>query len=303
MSMFELSQLRCFVAVAEELHFGRAAQRLNMTQPPLSRQVQLLERILGVVLLDRTSRSVRLTPAGRAFLIEAKRILRLAESAALATRRIASGDAGRVAVGFTAASGYSFLPRLVDLARSELPNVDLTLRELVSGEQVEALLTGRIDLGLVRPPLTRPEFDKVRVLTEPLVAALPTGDPRLAKATVELSDFDDRPMVMYAPEGAGYFHGMLTGMFDAAGVSPQHVQHMSQIHSILALVHARIGAAVVPEAAMRLHFEGVEFRPLATTPERPVELFVAWRRDNDNPSLKPLLDLIEDQVAADGDGG
>jgi DNA-binding transcriptional LysR family regulator len=94
MNMFELSQLRCFVAVAEELHFGRAAQRLNMTQPPLSRQVQLLERILGVVLLDRTSRSVRLTPAGRSFLIEARRILRLAESAALATRRIARATPG-----------------------------------------------------------------------------------------------------------------------------------------------------------------------------------------------------------------
>ena len=296
MNMFELSQLRCFVAVAEELHFGRAAQRLNMTQPPLSRQVQLLERILGVVLLDRTSRSVRLTPAGRAFLIEAKRILRLADSAALATRRIASGDAGRVAVGFTAASGYSFLPNLVDLARTKLPNVDLTLRELVSGEQVEALLTGRIDLGLVRPPLTRPEFDKVRVLTEPLVAALPSGDPRLEKPVISLSDFGDQPMVMYAPEGAGYFHGMLTAMFDEAGVSPQYVQHMSQIHSILALVHARIGAAVVPEAATKLHFEGVEFRPLETSPERPVELFVAWRRDNDNPSLKPLLALIEAQA-------
>ena len=296
--MFELSQLRCFVAVAEELHFGRAAQRLNMTQPPLSRQVQLLERILGVVLLDRTSRSVRLTPAGRAFQIEARRLLRLAESAALATRRIASGDAGRVAVGFTAASGYSFLPKLVDLARTQLPNVFLTLSELVSGEQVEALLTGRIDLGLIRPPLTRPEFATARALAEPLVAALPSGDPRLSKSVITLADFDAAPMVMYAPEGAGYFHSMLTGMFDAAGVSPQYVQHMSQIHSILALVHARIGAAAVPEAATRLHFEGVEFRPLETTPARPVELFVAWRRDNDNPSLKPLLDLIEAQ--ADG---
>lgn len=295
--MFELSQLRCFVAVAEELHFGRAAQRLNMTQPPLSRQVQLLERILGVVLLDRTSRSVRLTPAGRSFLIEAKRILRLAESAALATRRIGKGDAGRVAIGFTAASGYSFLPNLVDLARTKLPNVDLALRELVSGEQVEALLTGRIDLGLVRPPLTRPEFDKVRVLTEPLIAALPSGDVRLEKDTLTLADFDAQPMITYAPEGAGYFHGMLTAMFDEAGVSPNYVQHMAQIHSILALVHARIGAAVVPEAATKLHFEGVEFRPLETHPARPVELFVAWRKDNDNPSLKPLLELISAQVA------
>ncbi len=294
--MFELSQLRCFVAVAEELHFGRAATRLNMTQPPLSRQVQLLERILGVVLLDRTSRSVRLTPAGRAFLIEARRILRLAESASLATRRIASGEAGRVAIGFTAASGYSFLPKLVELARERLPSVDLALREMVTGEQIEALLTGRIDLGLIRPPLNRPEFDKLRVMTEPLVAALPSGDPRLDKSVVSLSDFDALPMIMYAPEGAGYFHGMLSGLFDAAGVSPQQVQHMSQIHSILALVHARIGAAIVPEAAMRLHFDGVEFRPLDISPARPVELFVAWRRDNDNPSLKPLLDLFRAQV-------
>lgn len=294
--MFELSQLRCFVAVAEELHFGRAATRLNMTQPPLSRQVQLLERILGVVLLDRTSRSVRLTPAGRAFLIEARRILRLAESASLATRRIASGEAGRVAIGFTAASGYSFLPKLVELARERLPSVDLALREMVTGEQIEALLTGRIDLGLIRPPLNRPEFDKLRVMTEPLVAALPSGDLRLDKAVVSLSDFDALPMIMYAPEGAGYFHGMLSGLFDAAGVSPQQVQHMSQIHSILALVHARIGAAIVPEAAMRLHFDGVEFRPLDISPARPVELFVAWRRDNDNPSLKPLLDLFRAQV-------
>ena len=294
--MFELSQLRCFVAVAEELHFGRAAMRLNMTQPPLSRQVQLLERILGVVLLDRTSRSVRLTPAGRSFLIEARRILRLAESASLATRRIASGEAGRVAIGFTAASGYSFLPKLVELARERLPTVDLALREMVTGEQIEALLTGRIDLGLIRPPLNRPEFDKLRVMTEPLVAALPAGDPRLDKAIVSLADFDALPMIMYAPEGAGYFHGMLSGLFDAAGVSPLQVQHMSQIHSMLALVHARIGAAVVPEAATRLHFDGVEFRPLDITPARPVELFVAWRRDNDNPSLKPLLDLFRARV-------
>lgn len=299
--MFELSQLRCFVAVAEELHFGRAAQRLNMTQPPLSRQVQLLERILGVVLLDRTSRSVRLTPAGRSFLIEARRILRLAETASLTTRRIASGEEGRVAIGFTAASGYSFLPRLVELSRTRLPGVDLALREMVTGEQIEALLTGRIDLGLIRPPLNRPEFDKIRVMNESLVAALPSGDPRLDKPVLSLGDFDGRPMIMYAPEGAGYFHSMLAGLFDKAGVSPHQVQHMSQIHSILALVHARIGAAIVPEAAMRLHFEGVEFRPLDIDPARPVELYVAWRRDNDNPSLKPLLDLFETGPASDAD--
>ncbi len=295
--MFELSQLRCFVATAEELHFGRAAQRLNMTQPPLSRQVQLLERILGVTLLDRTSRSVRLTPAGRAFLLEARRILRLAESAALATRRIASGDAGQIAIGFTAASGYNFLPRLVILSRAHLPNADLTLREMVTREQVEGLLTGSIDIGLVRPPMERAEFATARVLSEPLVAALPTGDARLAKASLTLADFDDAPLIMYSAEGAGYFHNMLTTLFDANGITPNCVQHITQIHSMLALVHAGLGAALVPEAAMNLHFDDVQYRPVETTPARPVELYIAWRKDNDSPILQPFIDLCIAEAA------
>lgn len=289
--MFELSQLRCFVAAAEELHFGRAAARLNMTQPPLSRQIQLLERILGVVLLDRTSRSVRLTPAGRVFLREARRILRLAESAALTTRQVATGETGRVIIGFTAASGYGLLPDLLTLARRHLPKLDVTLREMVTDEQVEALITGRIDVGLLRPPLNRTEFEKMAVLSEPLVAALPSGDPRLEKSVLTLADFDRTPMIMYAPEGAWYFHNMLTTMFDEADVRPQAVQHMSQIHSMLALVHAGLGAALVPEAATRLRFDDVFFRPVQTSPAEPVELYLVWRKDSDNPALKPLLEL------------
>src|SRR5471032_3088290 len=183
-AQFELRQLRCFVAAAEELHFGRAAARMNMTQPPLSRQIQLLEHVLGVKLLDRTSRAVKLTPAGRVFLLEARRILRLTESAALTTRRTASGEAGTITLGFTATSGYSFLPRLISACTSRLPNVTIALKEMVSSEQTEALLTGRIDVGLLRPPIERAEFTKFRILTEPLVAALPSGDARLQKASL-----------------------------------------------------------------------------------------------------------------------
>lgn len=295
--MFELSQLRCFVAAADELHFGRAAARLNMTQPPLSRQIQLLERILGVSLMTRTSRSVKLTPAGRAFLLEARRILRLAESATLATRRIAGGEVGTVAIGFTAASGYSLLPRLITLARSRLPNFDLALREMVTGDQLEALLTGRIDIGLVRPPVERAEFETLRLNTEPLVAALPSGDPRLAKAVLSLEDFNGLPLIMYAPEGAGYFHGMLKSMFDAHHATPQYVQHVTQIHSMIAMVRAGLGAALVPEAATSLHFDDVRFRPVETEPAQPVELYAAWRRDNDNPTLKPMLALFAEEAA------
>jgi DNA-binding transcriptional LysR family regulator len=295
--MFELSQLRCFVAAAEELHFGRAAQRLNMTQSPLSRQIQLLERILDVTLLERTSRQVSLTPAGRVFLIEARRIVRLSESAALSARRVAKGDAGRVAIGFTAVSGYNLVPQIVAQARASLPNIDLELREMVTTDQVDALLTGLIDIGFVRPPLDRHEFDTVCVQVEPLVVALPAGDPRQAQAVLELGDFDGLPLIMYARQGAGYFHQMLVGLFDAAGVSPQYVQHVTQIHSMLGLVHAGLAAAIVPESASGLHMNDVQFRRLATEPEKPVELHMAWRRDNTNPALEPMRRLCAETAA------
>jgi DNA-binding transcriptional LysR family regulator len=295
--MFELSQLRCFVAAAEELHFGRAAQRLNMTQSPLSRQIQLLERILDVTLLERTSRQVSLTPAGRVFLIEARRIVRLSESAALSARRVAKGDAGRVAIGFTAVSGYNLVPQIVAQARASLPNIDLELREMVTTDQVDALLTGLIDIGFVRPPLDRHEFDTACVQIEPLVVALPAGDPRQAKAVLELSDFDGLPLIMYARQGAGYFHQMLVGLFDGAGVSPQYLQHVTQIHSMLGLVHAGLAAAIVPESASGLHMNDVQFRRLATEPEKPVELHMAWRRDNTNPALEPMRRLCAETAA------
>jgi DNA-binding transcriptional LysR family regulator len=291
-SQFELRQLRCFVAAAEELHFGRAAQRMNMTQPPLSRQIQLLEHVVGVKLLDRTSRAVKLTPAGRVFLLEARRIIRLTESAAMTARRIASGEAGTVTVGFTAASGYGFLPRLLLQMGSSAPNIALVLKEMVSTEQVESLLTGRIDVGFLRPPIDRGEFSTLRVAREGLVAALPSGDERLAKASLTLADFDKRPLIMYAPDGARYFHDLLAGQFEGAGVAPHFVQSLSQIHSVLALVRAAIGAALVPEAATSLHFDDVHFRNIETHPSQPVELFAAWRSDNDNPALVAFLDQL-----------
>ena len=291
MGMFELSQLRCFVAAAEELHFGRAAQRLNMTQPPLSRQIQLLERILGVSLLERTSRVVRLTPAGRVFLLEARRIIRLSESATLAARRVAQGDAGRIGIGFTAISGYSFTPQIVSRARARYPNIELELHEMVTREQVEGLLTGLIDIGFVRPPVERQEFDSRLVLSERLVAVFPAGDPRAAEPRLGLRHFDATPLIMYSREGAGYFHDMLLALFRAAEATPVFVQHVTQVHSMLGLVQAGLGAALVPEAATSLHPDGIVFRPLDTEPERPVQLHMVWRRDNANPVLAPMLEL------------
>lgn len=173
--MFSLSRLTCFIAVAEELHFGRAAERLHMTQPPLSRQIQQLESELGVQLIDRTSRSVTLTAAGVAFLPDARRIVRLAESAALTVKRVPAGDLGTVVIGFTAASAHAVLPRLLSDVRAALPDVELVLREMVSSIQIDALASGELDLGLVRPTVTRPGILTRPIHREALVAALPEG--------------------------------------------------------------------------------------------------------------------------------
>jgi DNA-binding transcriptional LysR family regulator len=295
--MFELSQLRCFVAAADELHFGRAAARLNMTQPPLSRQIQLLERSVGVTLLERTSRSVRVTPAGRAFLIEARRILKLSESAASKAWKISAGKAGSLSIGFTAASGYNFLPKVIRLMRAQMPNVELALKEMVSGEQMEGLLTGRIDFGLFRPPIDRRELEALRVLEEPLVAAIGSEDPRAKKKSLRLEDFDKKPFIMYSTDGARYFHDLVTVLLNRAQVNPANVHYMTQIHSILALVSAGLGAAMVPEAAQSLHFDGVTFRVIKTKPERPVELYLVWHKDSDNGVMREFLELIKGYAA------
>ena len=292
--MFELIQLRCFVAVAEELHFGRAAARLNMTQPPLSRQVQILEHIIGVPLFERTSRSVRLTPAGRAFLIDARRIVRFAENAAALVQRVSRGEEGRVSLGFTAASGYNYVPNLLKRVRRQMPHLDLQLREMVSTDQVEALQTGAIDVGLLRPPVSRSSFHVVPALRESLIIAAPAASDTDVPPPRALRDFDRRPFIMYSPLGARYFHDLLTAQFYTQGVSPQYVHYVSQIHSILALVGAGLGYALVPESARNLHFDGVTYTSLEGSPSPVVELILCYRKDNDNPAVIRLAEYANE---------
>ena len=290
--MFELSHLRSFVVVAEELHFGRAARRLHMTQPPLSRQIQLLEHQVGAQLLDRSSRNVRLTPAGRAFLPDARAILRLAESASLSARRISSGDTGSIAIGFTASSGYRFLPGLIVVCLDKLPGVRLVLKEMVTMEQVEALAAGRLDVALLRPHAATADFETRCVAREPLVLALAEDHPLASSASLPtLQDFDHAPFLTYSPVEARYFHDLVAGTFSRAGVHPDYTQYVTQIHTILALVRAGLGTALIPEAATTLRFEGVTFRALQKLrPARPVELFMAWKAGNDNPVLAKFLE-------------
>ncbi|MDV7243424.1 MULTISPECIES: LysR substrate-binding domain-containing protein [Rhodococcus] len=287
--MFSLARLSCFIAVAEELHFGRAAERLHMTQPPLSRQIQQLESELGVQLIDRTSRSVTLTAAGTAFLPDARRILSLSESAVLTVRRVPAGDLGTVVVGFTGASAHAVLPRLLEAARDTLPDVKIDLREMVTSVQIDALTSGELDLGLIRPILTRPGIDTRPIHHENLVAALPQGHPLAEQDHLTVEDFDDQPVVMYSPVDARYFHELLISTFTIVGASPRYVQYVTQVHTMLVLVRSGLGMALVPESAQTMHPEGVVFRPVTSVRDRPVQMNAAWRADNRNPALQRIM--------------
>ncbi|HEX2283527.1 MAG TPA: LysR substrate-binding domain-containing protein [Mycobacterium sp.] len=307
--MFSLGRLSCFIAVAEELHFGRAAERLHMTQPPLSRQIQQLENELGVHLIDRTTRSVTLTPAGIAFLPDARRILQLAEGAALNVKRVPAGDLGTVVIGFTAASAHAVLPRLLDKAREQLPDVKLELREMVSAAQLEGLMTGELDLGMARPPLKRPGIVSRPLLHEQLIAALPATHPLTDLGRqLTLNDLDGQDLIMYSPVEARYFNELLISTFTIAGATPRYVQYVTQVHTMLVLVRSGLGIALVPASAATLHPDRVVFRSIGAFRERPVELDAAWRSDSSNPALHRLLrdvlpqrewttdDLVDDEL-------
>jgi len=284
--MFELSHLRCFVAVGEELHFGRAAERLNMTQPPLSRQIRLLEHTIGTALLERTSRRVRFTAAGKAFFPEAARILRLSEEATSRVRRIAKGQQGSIAIGYTAAYGYGFLPEVVRRLRERVPDVSLTLKEMVTRQQLEAIEAGQLDVGLMRPHGNPGGLETVRLGREGLLLAIPEREAKLWPREPTLASLDGRPYIGYSPYEANYFNLLVQAALNKSGVKPQIVEYVPQIHTMLGLVRCGIGAALIPETAARLHFEGVVLRPLSMKPARPVEMVFSYRKDNENPILR-----------------
>lgn len=290
--MTELSHLRAAIALAEEGHFGRAARRLHLTQPPLSRQVRLLEETLGVRLFDRTPQGAVPTPAGLAFLPEARAALRAAEAAAQAARRAAQAPGGTVALGFIGAATYAALPALVARTRDALPGVALTLREMATEAQHEALLAGRLDLGLGRPaPLP------AGLLAEPagreaLVAALPPGHRLARRPRVTLAALAGELFIGYSADGA-YMRALIGDAFRAVGLVPRIAHAMGQAQSILALVGAGLGVALVPEGTRQAAPPGIAFRPIAL-PGRPmVELLALRRAGGEDPALAALRQILK----------
>jgi DNA-binding transcriptional LysR family regulator len=288
---YSLEQVRGFVAVADELHFGRAAAKLKMTQPPLSRQIQKLERAVGAQLLERDNRRVTLTAAGQVFLVEARRLLALVEAAPELARRISSGYSGLVRIGFTAASAYGLLGRLLNMLSRELPDLDVELSEMVTRAQIAGLVNEKIDLGLARPPFDREMFDSRLLHRESLLVAAPVGHRLLAlDRDARPADVTGEPVVMHSPTEAKYFYDLVVG---SVSIAPEQTVHtVSQILTMLWLVAARRGIAFVPASAARLPIEGVGFVRLELTEPDPVELHLLWRRDSVNPALWRVLEVF-----------
>ncbi|MFS2004439.1 LysR substrate-binding domain-containing protein [Duganella sp. CT11-25] len=291
----ELRQLRYFVTVAEELHFGKAALRLHMTQPPLSQTIQALEELLGAPLFERNRRGVALTPAGQALLPEARRMLAQSQELPQLVQRAAAGEVGRLSLAFVSSADYSVLPPFLRAYRAAYPQVQITLQEATSDLQLDDLLQNRIDVGLLIPPLpdkAKLELDYLPVLNEPLVLALPAGLPALKKkGRLALAALPPLPLIVFPRAISPALYDAILSVFREAGVTPEIGQQAIQMQTIVSLVSAGMGMALVPQSVSNLMRPGVEYRALSdATPL--VETGLAWRRDNASPVLRGFLELL-----------
>jgi DNA-binding transcriptional LysR family regulator len=291
--MFTFDQLRSFVAVADELHFGRAAERLQITQPPLSRQIQKLERAVGVQLLERDNRKVVLTAAGKVFLGEARRMLVLAASSLEQAQRIQAGAAGTLRIGFTAASTFGVLTAFLNVITESHPDIHLDLFEMVTREQIARLLEGEIDLGLARPPFDRTAFASRLIHREELLLAVPQGH-RLTQLNrpVAPDELAREPVIMYSPINARYFYDLVVRVVPLPVANENIVHTVSQVLTMLSLVASGRGVAFVPATSTRLGIPGVEFLALVGLPPEPVELHLLWTPENRNPAVRSSVDSV-----------
>jgi len=285
----ELRHLRYFVAVAEELHFGRAAERLGLAQPPLSQQIQALERGIGVLLLDRTKRRVELTAAGEIFLQESRKILAAADHAMLAARRAARGEIGTLAVGFVSSVVYGKVTSIFRIMQVEYPEVRLLLQDLNSAEQVEAMKAYRLDVGLVRPPVEADDSLITQVLwREPLVVVLPRTHRLCGKKRIAIEELSEESFLIVHSPG---FLDQLVRICALAGFFPHIVQEAHSTPTIVNLIAAGMGVSIVPASLRNLHRQGVVYRSIEP-PAPTIDLAVMWRKGDRSPALHSFLQIV-----------
>jgi DNA-binding transcriptional LysR family regulator len=293
----ELRHLRYFVTVAEELHFGRAATRLSIVQPSLSQQIRQLEDELGFPLFYRTKRSVELTDAGKVFLPEAQHILAQVREAKRTAQRAYRGEVGRLVVGYTSSSTYDVLPMMLSVYRERFPDVEVALRELTTQEQLRALEEEYIQVGLLRLPISAPMVNVEVVRREPIVCVLPEEHPLARREQVAVSLLADEPFVLQSSHrGAGYYVQLMK-LCLASGFSPNVIQEVTEIHTIVSLVAAGMGVSLVPLSARNIRSEGVVYRELEGTATL-TEMAVAWPRNSRSAIVQNFLAVARETATS-----
>ncbi len=291
----ELRHLRYFTAVAEELHFGRAAERLHMAQPPLSQHILNLEREIGVRLFVRTKRKVELTDAGSVLLAEARLILLNAEQAIYKTQRASRGEIGRLVIGFVLSATYSLIPETLRVFRERFPAVELVLEEITTGQGLAAIAEGRMHLCFVRLPLEKLENTLMLepVFKEKIVLALPLNHPLSSRAKVPLRLLKDEPFIIF-PRGQGSgFYDLLMGICRQSGFSPSVAQEAGQLQTILSLVAAGMGVALIPASVQALRREDVVYKPLQERfPETGIGMI--WHHRDDSTILNNFANVVRE---------
>ncbi|MGU7771104.1 LysR substrate-binding domain-containing protein [Burkholderia sp. MR1-5-21] len=291
----DLRQWRYFVTVAEERHFGRAATRLSMTQPPLSQAIRALEEQLGVALFVRTKRSVALTAVGVALLPDVRKLLEAADALPPRAQSLARGETGSLALAFVSTADYGLLPSLLRAFGARYPQVRLQLAEATSDVQIEELAAGRIDAGLIIPPVPprhAAELSYLPVVREPLVLAMPAAMSDAPDDTpLRLADVAALPLVIFPRRLAPGFYDIITGCYGAAGETPRIGQEAIQMQTIVSLVSAGMGVALVPQSLRNLRRTGVVYRPLADGAP-VVETGLVWRTGDVSPVLAGFIDIV-----------
>ena len=285
----ELRHLRYFMAVAEELHFGRAAARLHIQQPPLSRQIQLLELELGFPLFERSRRRVELTPAGTALLGRARQVFDALEVAVHDARSASEGQSGRLVVGYPSSLAYSGLTELLRAFRTRFPSVEIALRELPPGDQIDALKAGSLDVGFVRTSLDDPALVAELVRREALMIVLPDDHRLSSRRTIPLEALAQEPFVMFSRARGPAFFDQLMSLCSAAGFTPRIVQEAPQL-DIISMVAAGFGVSIMPSSMRNFRRPGLSFRAIVGAPQ--VELLIVWRHQNLSPALHKFVDMV-----------
>ncbi|KKZ98848.1 hypothetical protein B4147_3431 [Bacillus wiedmannii] len=290
----ELRHLQYFVVVAEELHFGRAAARLQMTQPPLSQQIQQLEKEMGVMLFSRTKRKVELTEAGEMFLKEVKKAFEQIDKAVEVAQSAQRGEVGSLSIGFVGAAIYDILPSIVREYRKKFPRVSVALHELSTPDQVHALHDNRIDIGFLRPPIPTQLLELEPIQKLSCTLCLPKAHPLAEKGEIHIEDLRDEPFVFITRPVWPALYDTILSLCRDVGFSPHIVQEATEYQTVMGLVAAGIGITVIPVSANKLYKTEVVYKELCDS-NFVAEMSVAYKKMNTNPELLEFLKIAREK--------